>query len=150
VPPALGAAPPRRQRASTRSAATISSGPHIEVSTITWYRRRSLRSSPYACRYRRRAQPDAEIPVDQPSAQPAFHDDAAGARALDLHRVERPIDPGILFGDASHLREAQAAPTGLLAKHLTGRQVPQPQRPGERAGDGALSRPDLSAHGDDH
>src|SRR5438445_7639395 len=98
----------------------------------------------------RRPQPHAQIPVDQPPAEPAVDEHPASARRLHLHAIQIPVDRLILFRQPPQRREAQAAPVRLLPEDLARRNVPEAQRARQRLRHRALARPDLPADGDDH
>jgi len=62
----------------------------------------------------RRPKPNAQVTVDQPAAEPAIHEHAAGPGDVGLHPVDLAINGLILLGKAPHRGEAEAAATGLF------------------------------------
>src|SRR5262249_751398 len=95
-------------------------------------------------------EPDAQIGIDQPPAEPALDQDAAAARGLHLHRVQLSVDRGVLLRHLRQLGQTESPPAGLLAEDFTARQIPQAEGLGEPSGPRALAGPDLSADRDDH
>src|SRR5579864_1979545 len=98
----------------------------------------------------RRAQPHADIAVDEPPAQPALDHDPAGLRLRDLGLVDHPVDRGVLFREPPQRAHRDAAAPGLVAEDLAARQITEAEGLRERARNGALARADLPAHRQDH